>query len=260
MSSSRVPLIAGNWKMNTTVEEGVALVEAMRARLEAIAGVERVICPPCVSLDRLHGLLASSPILLGAQDVFWEEKGAYTGAISPLMLAPLCQYVIVGHSERRQYFVTDEIVNRQIRACIPHGLRPILCVGESLAEYEQGLTDQVVERQVRQGLVGIAECPGLVVAYEPVWAIGTGRASTGPGANRVIGLIRRILGEIYGANVARSTRLLYGGSVTGGNIREFVEQEEIDGALVGGASLRPDEFVAIVQATATIRAGPPPIP
>jgi triosephosphate isomerase len=253
----RVPLIAGNWKMHTTVEEAVALVHQMQPRLERIEGVEQVVCPPGVSLDAVHRTLASSSILVGAQDVFWEEKGAYTGEISPLMLAPLCQYVIVGHSERRQYFgVTDEVVNRQIRAMVPHRLAPILCVGESLADYEAGQTAQVVERQVRGGLAGFASCPGLVVAYEPIWAIGTGRPSSGEGANRVIGHIRRILMDLFGEAVARSIRILYGGSVTGANIREFVTQEEIDGALVGGASLRPDDFVAIVQATASAKPSP----
>lgn len=246
----RIPFIAGNWKMHTTVDEAVALVQQMRTRLERIAGVEQVVCPPFVSLDAVHRLLEASPILVGAQNVYWEEKGAYTGEVSPLMLAPLCRYVIVGHSERRQYFgATDEIVNRQIRAIVPHGLAPIMCVGESLEEKEAGRTEQIVERQVRGGLAGLASCPGLVVAYEPVWAIGTGRPSTGEGANRVIGLIRRVLMDTFGEVVAESTRILYGGSVTGANIREFVAQEDIDGALVGGASLRPDEFVAIVQAT-----------
>lgn len=248
----RIPLIAGNWKMNTTVDEAVALVEQVRVRLEQIGGVEQVVCPPFVSLDALHRLLQASPILVGAQDVFWEDKGAFTGEVSPPMLAPLCRYVIVGHSERRQYFgVTDEIVNRQIRAIIPHRLSPIMCVGESLAEYEAGQTSDIVERQVRLGLSGLASCPGLVVAYEPIWAIGTGRASTGEGANRVIGYIRQILADILGKTVAETTRILYGGSVTGANIQEFVTQEEIDGALVGGASLRPDDFVAIVQAAAS---------
>ncbi|MBX6770956.1 MAG: triose-phosphate isomerase [Chloroflexi bacterium] len=250
----RIPLIAGNWKMHTTVDEAVALVQAMRPRLEAVRGVEQVVCPPFVSLDAVHRLLEASPILVGAQDVFWEEKGAYTGAISPLMLAPLCRYVIVGHSERRQYFgVTDEIVNRQIRAMIPHRLAPILCVGETLSENEAGLTEIVVERQVRGGLAGVTACPGLVVAYEPVWAIGTGRPSTGEGANRVIGYIRRVLADLLGEAVAGTTRILYGGSVTGANIAEFVSQEEIDGALVGGASLRPDEFIAIVETTAVCK-------
>jgi triosephosphate isomerase len=254
---ARVPFIAGNWKMNTTVSDAVALTTAMVPRLAQVPAVEQVLCPPFVSLAPLHQLLDASPILLGAQDVFWEEKGAYTGAISPLMLAPLCQYVIVGHSERRQYFgETDQIVSRKIKACLPQRLQPILCVGESLAENVGGVTAEVVGAQVRGALAGLAACPGLVVAYEPIWAIGTGRAATGPGANLVIGEIRRVLAGLLGESVAQNTRIIYGGSVTGANIREFIEQEEIDGALVGGASLRPDEFVAIVQATAAAKYPP----
>lgn len=259
MSVVRIPFVAGNWKMHTTVAEAVALVEAMRARLEQIGGVEQVLCPPFVSLDRLHQLLAASPILLGAQNVFWKDRGAYTGEVSPLMLAPLCRYVIVGHSERRQFFgVTDEIVNRTLRACVPQSLQPILCVGESLAENEASRTNAVVEQQIRGGLHGLASVPGLVVAYEPVWAIGTGRAATASGANRVIGFIRHVLGDVIGESVSNTTRILYGGSVTSENAKEFFEQEEIDGALVGGASLRPDDFVAIVRAAA-IATYPPTI-
>jgi triosephosphate isomerase len=254
MSVARVPLIAGNWKMHTTIAEAVALVEAMRTPLEQIGGVEQVLCPPFVALDRLHHMLAASPILLGAQDVFWEDRGAYTGEVSPPMLAQLCHYVIVGHSERRQNFgVTDEIVNRTLRACVPWGLQPIMCVGESLADNDAGRTESVVEQQLRRGLHGLASIPGLVVAYEPVWAIGTGRAATATGANRVIGFIRQVLGQAIGETVSDTIRILYGGSVTSANAKEFVEQDEIDGALVGGASLRPDEFVAIVRAAATAK-------
>jgi triosephosphate isomerase len=254
-ASPRRPLVAANWKMNLSVAEGVALVDALHPRLEAIHGIEIVICPPFISIDAIHRGLTSSSILLGAQDVHWADRGAFTGEISPPMLAPFCSYVIVGHSERRQYFgVTDEIVNRQIRALLAHQIQPILCVGESLAEYEAGHTTNVVERQLRAGLAGLSECPGLVVAYEPIWAIGTGRSATGAGANAVIGTIREALADILGHSVAQSTRILYGGSVTGNNIGEFVEQKEIDGGLVGGASLKADDFVAIIQATAAARA------
>jgi triosephosphate isomerase len=173
------------------------------------------------------------------------------------MLVPLCRYVIVGHSERRQFFgATDETVNKTVRACLAHGLRPILCVGESLAENEAGLTQQVVERQLRGGLNELTSCAGLVVAYEPVWAIGTGRAATAVGANQVIGFIRHIVSDVLGEPVGASTRILYGGSVTGANASEFFAQEEIDGALVGGASLRPDDFVAIVRGAADAKHAP----
>jgi triosephosphate isomerase (TIM) len=253
---SRTPLIAANWKMNLSVSDGVALVTAMRSQLEEIVGVETVVCPPFVSLDAIHRALESSSILVGAQNVYWADRGAFTGEVSPAMLAGLCRYVIIGHSERRQYFgVTDDIVNRQIRSLIPHQLQPILCVGETLAEYEAGSTTGVVERQVRAGLAGIAECPGLVIAYEPIWAIGTGRAATAAGANAVIGTIRSILADVLGTPVAQSIRLLYGGSVTGGNIAEFAEQPEIDGGLVGGASLKADDFIAIVRAAASAKSG-----
>jgi len=254
ITRGRIPLIAGNWKMNTTVDDAIRLVDQLRPRLEAIPYVEQVICPPFVSLYPLHERLQPSAIQLGAQDVFWEDKGAFTGEISPPMLAPLCRYVIIGHSERRQYFgETNEMVNRKVRACIPYQLQPIMCVGETLSEYEGLRTDEVVERQVREGLQGLTACPGLVIAYEPVWAIGTGRAATGTGANAVIGLIRRIVMDTFGEPVARITRILYGGSVTSANIREFSGQEEIDGALVGGASLKPDDFVGIVQQTAAVK-------
>lgn len=257
-SLRRISFIAGNWKMNTTVDEAVALVDAMKPRLASIGGVEQVICPPFVSLAAVHRALEGTGLEEGAQDVFWESKGAYTGEISPAMLAPLVRYVIVGHSERRQYFgETDEMVNRKIRAMIPFQLQPIMCVGESLAENETGRTASVVERQVRGGLAGLEACPGLVVAYEPVWAIGTGRAATSGMANGVIGLIRRTIADVFNPAVAQATRILYGGSVTAANIRKFVAQPEVDGALVGGASLKPDDFVGIVQGTAEVKGAPP---
>ena len=250
IGSARLPLIAGNWKMNTTVADAVALVQAMRTDLERITGVEQVVCPPFVSLDAVHRELEASPIQVGAQDVFWEEKGAYTGEISPAMLTPLCRYVIIGHSERRQYFgETDETVNRKLQACLRHRLLPIVCVGETLAEREAGQTDAIVERQVRGGLAGLTACPGLVIAYEPIWAIGTGRASTGADAEVVIRRIRAVVSDLLGESVAQITRILYGGSVSSANVAEFLRYTEIDGGLVGGASLRADEFVAIVRST-----------
>ena len=250
----RTPLVAANWKMNLSVADGVGLVDAMRPRLEQIMGVETVICPPFVSLDAIHRVLNGSTILVGAQNVYWRDRGAFTGEVSPPMLSPLCRYVIIGHSERRQYFgVTDDVVNRQIRAVLPHQLQPIFCVGETLAEYESGSTDQVVERQVRAGLAGLTACPGLVIAYEPIWAIGTGRAATAHGANVVIGTIRSIVADVLGPEIAQSTRILYGGSVSGGNMAEFAAQPDIDGGLVGGASLKADDFVAIVRAAAAAK-------
>ncbi|MBI2911167.1 MAG: triose-phosphate isomerase [Chloroflexi bacterium] len=248
----RTPLIAGNWKMHTTLPEALALAAALGPGLERVTKVESVVCPPFVSLAAVADALRGSPVGVGAQDCYSEDKGAYTGEVSPAMLAGLCQYVILGHSERRQYQgETDDLINRKVVAALRHSLRPILCVGERLEENEAGHTSEVVERQIRRGLQGIADPAGLVVAYEPVWAIGTGRSATGAQAGEVAGLIRRLLGELWGANAAAATRILYGGSVTAANIDEFAALPDIDGGLVGGASLRADEFVAIVERTAS---------
>lgn len=250
----RVPLIAGNWKMNTTVSEAIKLVKALRPGLDEIANVDKVICPPFISLAVVQDLIQGSPIKLGAQNLYFAEKGAYTGEISPLMLADLCQFVIIGHSERRQYFnETDEIVNKKIKAALKVSLKPILCVGERLAENEAGKTKDVVTRQLEASLAGIDNPGGGVVAYEPVWAIGTGKAATGQQANETIGLIRRVISAQYGPKKANDWRILYGGSVTADNVAEFLHQPEIDGALVGGASLKADQFINIVRQTAEIK-------
>ena len=250
----RLPIIAGNWKMNTTVEQAIELVQEIRGRLDEIEGVEKILCPPFISLIAIGELMADSSIKLGAQNLYFEEKGAYTGEISPLMLAGLCEYVILGHSERRQYFgETDEMVNRKVKAALKAGLRPILCVGERLEENEAGKTEEVVTRQVKGALVEIDSLQGLVIAYEPVWAIGTGKAATGEQADTTIGLIRHIVSQLYSQQFAQDLRIQYGGSVTGANIAEFVSQPEIDGALVGGASLKAAEFLSIVEQTANAK-------
>jgi triosephosphate isomerase len=250
----RVPIIAGNWKMNTTVAEAVELVNEMRKGLDEIKGVEKVVCPPFVSLAAIKDLIKGSSIKLGAQNLYFEEKGAYTGEVSPLMLAGLCEFVIIGHSERRQYFgETDEIVNKKIKAALKAGLKPILCIGERLEENEAGKTAEVVTGQLKSSLVGIDYPVGFIIAYEPVWAIGTGKAATGKQANETIGLIRRNISEMYGEQAAQDVRILYGGSVNAANTAEFVQQSEIDGALVGGASLKANEFLDIVRQTAEIR-------
>ena len=248
----RTPFVAGNWKMNKTVTEARVLVAEMTPLLGSIKGVEKVLCPPYIALIPVAALLHGSDIGLGAQDLYWEAKGAFTGEVSPAMVAEFCQYVIIGHSERRTHFgETDETVNKKTIAARNAGLVPIVCVGEILAEYESGRTAEVVSRQVRAGLKGL-EAESLhkvVVAYEPVWAIGTGRASTGPDANLVIrDQIRTPLEEMYGDAAAQAIRVLYGGSVTAGNAVEFFSQPDIDGALVGGASLKTEEFVKITQA------------
>jgi len=252
----RTPLIAGNWKMNTNVDEAIRLVESMLDGLEAMPGVERVLCPPFVSLTYAADLLDKTSIGLGAQNMYPAEKGAFTGEVSPHMLKGLCQYVLLGHSERRQYFgETDEFVNRKVHAALAYNLTPIICLGETLEQNEAGQTDEVVTRQTRGVLADLsgAQVIQCVIAYEPIWAIGTGRPATGVGANRVIGLIRETVAGLVGQTPAGALRILYGGSVTADNVAEFIGQPEIDGALVGGASLKAEQFVGIVRTTATIK-------
>ena len=250
----RTPFVAGNWKMNKSVEEARLLVSEMGRGLKAVEGVERVLCPPFTSLVAVSALLQGTGIGLGAQNMHWEEKGAFTGEVSPAMVAEFCKYVIIGHSERRTYFgETDETVNKKVHAAFKVNLFPIVCIGETLAEYESGKTANVVGRQARKGLEGLSpENAGkIVVAYEPVWAIGTGRASSGENAESVHrDVIRPAIKEMFGDKIAQSIRILYGGSVTAGNAAEFFSQADIDGALVGGASLKTDEFVKIAQAAA----------
>ncbi len=251
---ARVPLIAGNWKMNTTVDEAKGLVARLRPALDKIEGVEKLVCPPFVSLSVVKEALLGSSVKIGAQNAYFEEKGAYTGEISPLMLAGLCEYVIIGHSERRQYFKeSGEMINKKIKAAMRAGLRPILCVGERLEENETGKTSQVVVSQLKDALADIKNADGLVVAYEPVWAIGTGRAATGRQSNETIGLIRSTVESLIDAGTAADLRILYGGSVTAENIAEFISQPEIDCGLVGGASLKAEQFTAIVQKTSEIK-------
>ncbi len=252
----RIPIIAGNWKMNTTVGDAVKLVKEMLPAAASIQGVEQVVCPPFVSLAAVAEVLKGSPIKLGAQNMFFEEKGAYTGEISPLMLKGLCSYVIIGHSERRAYFgETDELINKKVHAAIKAGLYPILCVGETLERREQGKAEEVITGQVTKGLAGVPPMGTLVIAYEPVWAIGTGKAATGEDANKMIGLIRRVAGGVLNSETASHIRIQYGGSVTSSNITEFVAQPEIDGALVGGASLKAAEFASILEQSARIKRG-----
>ena len=250
----RIPFVAGNWKMNTTATEAERLVLEMLERLDSIKGVEKVVCPPFVSLVGLSMMLEGSSIKLGAQNMYFEAKGAYTGEISPLMLRELCEFVILGHSERRWYFQeTDEIVNRKVKAAVANGLKPILCVGERLEENEAGKTEEVVSRQVTAALRGIEPVRDLVIAYEPVWAIGTGRAASGKQAAATIRFIRTVVAKVWNESMAQDLRILYGGSVTGANIAEFISQDEIDGALVGGASLKAEEFVSIVEKTVEVK-------
>ncbi len=247
----RIPLLAGNWKMYKTVGEAVELVEALLAGLGSIADREVLVCPPYTALDRIGALVAGKPIALGAQDVFYEAEGAYTGAIAPRMLRDVgCTYVIVGHSERRQIFGEDDaLVNRKLHAALAHELRPIMCVGESKPQRDAGQAEAIVIGQVRAGLSNItaSQMQSVVIAYEPIWAIGTGDTATPADAQAMHAAIRRILIELYGAETASGVRIQYGGSVKPDNVDELMAQPDIDGALVGGASLKADSFLRIVQ-------------
>lgn len=250
----RKPFVAGNWKMNKTTVESRQLVVELLPGLNKIKTIDRVLCPPFTDLWAVKEILEGSDIGLGAQNMYWEPSGAYTGEISAPMLAEVCQYVILGHSERRQYFgESDETVNRKIKAALAHGLTPIVCIGESLDENRAGKTSEVVGRQVRQGLAGLSGEDGirLVIAYEPIWAIGTGLAATPEDANTIHKeVVRAALSDLFGDESAGTIRILYGGSVKPDNAADFFTQSDIDGALVGGASLKADSFIAINQAAA----------
>jgi triosephosphate isomerase (TIM) len=250
----RTPMIAGNWKMNTNVQEAKNLVNEMRQEMDTFINVEKIVCPPFISLFAVRDLVKGTSIKLGAQNMYSEEKGAFTGEISPLMLSGICEYVILGHSERRQYFQeTGEMISKKVISSLKHNLKPILCLGENVKEYEAGKTREVVSEQLETSLAGVEKAGTLTVAYEPVWAIGTGKAATSKQANETIAFIRSIISKKFGAKVADDLRILYGGSVTAGNIAEFVSQSDIDGALVGGASLKSAEFIGIVKTTSIVR-------
>jgi triosephosphate isomerase len=247
----RLPFIAGNWKMNKTVEEACDLVRQLKVAIAGAEGVEVAIAPPFTALYAVRKELEGSAIRLAAQNLFWEEKGAYTGEVSPGMLKEVgCEYVIIGHSERRQFFgETDETVNRRMKAALGLGLKPIFCMGETLREREEGKTFPVIERQVEGGLRGLGEkeMKSIVVAYEPVWAIGTGKTATPQQAEEVHRFIRERIERIYSRQIAEEVRIQYGGSVTPENIKGLMIQKDIDGALVGGASLKSETFSKIVR-------------
>lgn len=245
----RTQFIAGNWKMNKTVDEAHELARAVAIGLSDVCATEVAICPPFVSLTTVRAALAGSRIKLGAQNMHDQDKGAYTGEISPMMLVGLADYVILGHSERRQHFgESDEFINRKVRAALKHGLRPILCIGETLEQNERGETEAVLERQVREDLaqIGTDAAAHIVIAYEPIWAIGTGRAATPEDAQARCAFIREQLRRHFG-DVADTIRIQYGGSVSAANAREILSKPDVDGALVGGASLKAEEFIAIVR-------------
>lgn len=251
---NRTPIVAGNWKMNTTAREGVKLVQDLVWALEDVSGVETVVCPPFTGLYSASIVIENekTPIELGAQDMFWEESGAFTGEVSAKMLLDLaCKYVIVGHSERRAFFgEIDESVNRKAKAVFSAGMTPIVCCGESLETREAGETDAFVRSQIMGGCAGFSaeEAAKLVIAYEPIWAIGTGRTATPEQANDVARSIRATIGAMYGPEAAMQLRIQYGGSVTDVNAHMFFSEPDIDGALVGGAALKAESFATIVKA------------
>jgi len=247
----RKPIIGGNWKMNKTLKEAVDLVEGLISEVGSYEPVEVVIFPPFTYLKEISEIVQGTGIVVGAQNMFWEEKGAYTGEISPRMLVDVgCRYVILGHSERRGHFKeSDGDINRKIRAALKFGLTPLVCVGEKLEERKKGLAEEVVESQLKRCLSGLnqSQVERIVFAYEPVWAIGTGETATPQQAEQMHGFIRKILGELVGERVAHLVRIQYGGSVKPENIKDLMVEPDVDGALVGGASLILDSFVKIVK-------------
>ncbi|MGZ3495340.1 MAG: triose-phosphate isomerase [Thermodesulfobacteriota bacterium] len=247
----RLPFMAGNWKMNKTVREAIDLVRELKTALSGAKGVEVAVAPPFTALFAVHQEIEGSPIGLAAQNLYWEEKGAFTGEISPIMVKEVgCHYVIIGHSERRQFFgETNETVNRRIKAALAASLKVIFCIGETLQEREEEKTFSVIEKQIEGGLRGLGhkEIRNMVIAYEPVWAIGTGKTATPEQAEEVHEFIRRKLEKLYSREVSEEIRIQYGGSVTPENVRGLMDQPNIDGALVGGASLKADSFSKIVR-------------
>ena len=245
----RKPIIAGNWKMNNTPEEAKVLLEGLKPLIADNKTTEAVVCVPAILVQTVKELIADSDIKLGAENMHWEEKGAFTGEISPLMLNAFdVEYVIIGHSERRQYLAeTDETVNKKVLSALAHGLKPIMCVGETLEERESGVTDELVAGQVKKGLAGVESIENVVIAYEPVWAIGTGKTATAEEANRVCGIIRETVKEMLGAEAAETVRIQYGGSMNPKNVAELMAQPNIDGGLIGGAALKAQDFSELVN-------------
>ncbi|MBI4666963.1 MAG: triose-phosphate isomerase [Nitrospinae bacterium] len=245
-------LVAGNWKMNNTVGQSLDLVESLKKETRDIHKVDIIVAPPFTAIKPVYDILENSSIQISGQNVFWEESGAYTGEVSPMMLKEAgCKWVIVGHSERRQYFgETDETVNRRLKAAAPAGLKVIACVGETLEEREKGETMAVLERQVKGAMAGVShsEIEKVVIAYEPVWAIGTGKTATSDQAEEAHAFIRSVVAGLYDVGVGESTRILYGGSVKAQNAQELFSRANVDGGLVGGASLKAQEFIAIIRA------------
>jgi len=260
-TAHRTAIIAGNWKMNYGPKKASSFAREIVPQLAQLVGQDAdvlcILCPPAISLQVVRDVLDAIPqphIELGAQNMYYQEQGAFTGELSPAMVHELCSTVILGHSERRTYFdETDELVNKKALAALHHGLRPIICIGENEEQHDAGQAEQIIHSQVSHSLANFSEhqAQQVVIAYEPIWAIGTGKAATVEGAGKVISLIRQLYSEMYGSEVGSDLRILYGGSVTSANISEFMAHPDIDGALVGGASLKPD-FVEIVRKTLEI--------
>lgn len=246
----RKPIIAGNWKMNNTIKEALELVEEIKATSLNI-DVEAVVCVPYTSLTSVKQAIEGTNIKLGAQNMHWEASGAFTGEISPLMLKEIgIHYCIIGHSERRQYFnETDDTVNKKLKSALSHNILPIVCVGETLEEREENRAEEVVKSQVTKGFEGISgeEIKNIVIAYEPIWAIGTGKTASSDDANAMCAFIRETIGGIYDDQLKDIIRIQYGGSVKPSNVKELMEKSDIDGALVGGASLKADDFVKLIN-------------
>ena len=253
----RTFIIAGNWKLNKTSREAIVLVEELKRELASVNGVDVVVCPPFTALESVSDVLTESPIALGAQNAYWQDSGAFTGEVAVPMLKDLSvAYVILGHSERRQFFgETNETVNKRLKAVLNHGLTPIVCVGENLSEREGNKTFDVIKNHVEGSLTGLSveQAKNLVIAYEPVWAIGTGKTATPEQAQEVHAFIRKLLGQLFNSELANSLRIQYGGSVTPETAAALLSKPDIDGALVGGASLKAPSFAAIVKAAAAVK-------
>ena len=245
----RKPIIAGNWKMNNTPAQAKELLEGLKPLVADNKTTEVVVCVPAILIADVKKLIEGTNIHLGAENMHWEESGAFTGEISPLMLnAYDVEYVIIGHSERRQYFAeTDETVNKKVLSALAHGLKPIMCVGETLEEREAGVTDKLVAEQTEKGLAGVKDISNVVIAYEPVWAIGTGKTASAEEANRVCGVSRQTVEKMLGSEAAAAIRIQYGGSMKPANVAELMAQPEIDGGLIGGAALKAADFSALVN-------------
>lgn len=257
LTMKRKPLIAGNWKMNTTTNQAIALVKEMLPELEKTTSVEVAICPPFISLAPVYDLLSSSCVYLGAQNMYFEEKGAFTGEVSAAMLKPFCKYVIIGHSERRQLFAeNNEIINQKLKKALQNDIIPILCLGETLKHRQAGVATETITTQLKSSLSDIDDIGSLVIAYEPIWAIGSGINAEVGDACLMMDAIRTTVSEIYGQTTADNIRLLYGGSVNSQNASDYLSSETIDGALVGGASLKAEQFTSIVKQAARLAASP----